>query len=157
MPVACRLAVLTLVAGCQPPAPEPPSRRPSVEIDPCAERLHDVCGQLLLHYSSHRTLPRTLQELKTAGRQPSVPLQCPVSREPYRYNPQGLQVEGQSGRLVLYDAQPCHAGMRWGIFVSPPASGALLITRVILLPDEAIAKAESTPASPRRPAPLPDR
>jgi hypothetical protein len=154
--LACWLAALALAGGCEPPAP-PATRRPSVEIDPCAERLHDVCGQMLLYYSSHRALPKTLRELKAAGGQPSAPLQCPVSRKLYRYNPQGLDVADQPGKLVLYDPEPCHCGMRWGIFVIAPASGTLLTTRVILLPDEAIAKAEARSASSGRPASRPDR
>lgn len=143
----CALALAVCGCPATPPRPEPPAtgQRPSTLVDPCAERLHDVCGQLLVYFNRHRKLPASLTELKGARTQPAAPLVCPVSQLPYRYQPGGLEIPGQAGKLLLYDAKPCHTGMRWGIFVRPSKAGALLSTRVILLPDKAVVEAETKP------------
>ena len=138
-----RLATLAccvgLAAGCRTTAPA--VRRPSVEADACAERLHDLSGRLLLHYSLHRRLPPTLEALETFDPEKPVPFVCPVSGEPYVYRPEGFQVPDRPGRLVLYDAAPCHSGMRWGVFVDDAGDARRLIARVILIPDELVPSA----------------
>jgi len=144
--LACSLALGALAVGCQmPETPVPSVRKPSVRIDPCAERLHDVCGQLLLHYSLNKKLPGTLNELKPMGPEAPPPLVCPVSAEPYVYNPDGLRIPGRPGRLVLYDAVPCHSGMRWGILVGDPEGGTTLTLRVVMLPEESVLSAGKQP------------
>ena len=128
------LAIAALAAGCKTSdRTSYPVRKPSVKIDPCAERLHDVCGQLLLYHSIHKRLPKTLEELK-ASDSATTPLVCPTSGEFYIYNSKGLQISDQLGRLVLYDARASHSGMRWGILVGDADSRKPLQTRVILLP-----------------------
>lgn len=140
--LVCWFALGTLVAGCRTPQTSvPPVRRPNVKIDPCAERLHDVCGQLLLYHSIHKRLPQTLNGLKAMNVGPMPQLICPVSGKPYVYNPIGLRIPGRSGRLVLYDAVACHAGMRWGILVEDSADGKPLTARVVLLPEESVSSA----------------
>jgi len=138
LPVA---AVLT--AGCQTAAPEP--QRLGILTDPCAERLHDLCGHLLLYYSVHKALPPTLEKLTPGGSLSPLPLVCPVSNKPYVYNSSGLSVPGRQGRLVLYDSEPCHAGMRWGILVEMPAGGGLITANVILLSEKDFASATAAP------------
>ena len=119
----------------------PSRQRPSVQIDdPCAERLHDVCGELLLYHSIHGRLPKSLEELQALD-VTATPLVCPISGEAYIYNPKGQQITGQPGRLVLYDAIASHSGMRWGIMVDDAGSGRLLQARVILLPEESVSGA----------------
>ena len=137
--LACCIGLAALAAGCRTAAPA--ARRPSVEADACAERLHDLSGRLLLHYSLHRRLPETLEALATPGPEQPVPLVCPVSGKPYVYRPEGLQVPGRPGRLVLYDAAACHSGMRWGVFVDDAGDARRLIARVILIPDELVPSA----------------
>ena len=153
----CGCALAGALSGCPAaPEPEPPDtgQRLSTQFDSCAERLHDVCGQLLMYYHRHRKLPSSLADLKAAQVQPAAPLVCPVSQLPYRYQPKGLEIPGRAGRLLLYDAKPCRTGMRWGIFVRPPKAGALLSTRVIPLPDKAVVEAEAKSQYPP-PAGLP--
>lgn len=157
---ACGLAMLAPLAGCRPPAPAAapaPPRRPSVKVDPCAERLHDICGLLLMYYSLHRSLPPSPADLKALGADEAPPLECPISGKPYRYDPEGMEIEGQDGRLVLYDAQACHSGMRWGIFCKPGAGGTVLSTRVILVPDRGVVRAESAHRRSGRPTSRPSR
>ena len=144
---ACWLAGAALTAGCQLPSPEPP--RPTVRIDPCAERLHDLCGHLLLYYSTHKKLPPKLAELESTDRFPTPPFACPVSGKPYVYDPDGLVIPGLPGRLVLYDSQPTHAGRRWGVLVSTIAEGKAITTHVVGLSQRDLA------AATRKPTPEP--
>jgi len=140
--LVCWFALGTLVAGCRTSEMSaPPVRRPSVKIDPCAERLHDVCGQLLLYHGIYKRLPQSLDGLKAMNVGPMPPLVCPVSGKPYIYNPSGLRIPGRPGLLVLYDAEACHSGMRWGILVEDPADGKPLTARVVLLPEESVSSA----------------
>jgi len=130
------IAIVALATGCQTSERAvSPLRKPSVKIDPCAERLHDVCGQLLLYHSIHKRLPNDLVQLKNLN-STTPPLVCPTSGEFYIYNPRGLRIPGQLGRLLLYDARASHSGMRWGILVGDADSRKPLQTRVILLPED---------------------
>jgi len=137
--LACGVGLAALAAGCRTAAPE--VRRPSVKADACAERLHEICGRLLLHYARHHRLPATLEALAAVDPQHPVPLVCPVSEQPYVYHSAGLPVPGRPGRLVLCDATPCHAGMRWCIFIDTTQDAKRLTTRVILLPDDVVSSA----------------
>ena len=138
---AMLVAAALALGACTTLTREPPRSRPS--IDPCADRLHDLAGHLLLYYSAHGRLPPTLDDLPAAA-DPGRPLSpvCPASGEPYVYRPDGLEVEGQPGRLVLYDAVPAHSGMGWAVALIEPTGDGPLDTRVILLPGQVIRAAE---------------
>src|SRR5688500_13126803 len=74
------------------PGPDNPGQ-PTATIsgkDPCADRLHALCGPLLLHYAVKRHLPAHIDELRAfAGGDPAVEFTCPVSGKPYVYEPRG--------------------------------------------------------------------
>lgn len=139
---AALLGCLVGLAGCQgaawtwppasQPAPKPEPVKPSVLVDPCADQLHDICGQLLLYWSANRQLPESLAAL--IGEKP-ISLKCPVSAKPYAYNPEGLAMPGASRRVLVYDATPCHTSMRWSIVADPAGPGKPLVARVLLLPN----------------------
>ena len=78
-----------------------------------------------------------------AGKAP--PLVCPDSGKPYVYEANGLQIAGQSGRLMLYEPTASRPGMRWGVLVGDPEPGKPLIVRVVLLPENAILAAGRKP------------
>lgn len=105
--------------------------------DPCANRLHDLAGSLLLFYAVHRRLPEQIAELdQIAG--PAAPgaLVCPVSGQPYIYNSRGLLSPDTKSQIILYDPAPSHAGRRWAIsIVEPTGDSDALVTQVVLLPD----------------------
>ncbi len=135
------LTVAVIPVGCQIPAPAIPES--SSVTEPCADRLHDICCHLLLYHSLSKRLPQTLEGLPAVTGPGEVPpLICPVSGQPYLYRPEGLQLPGGPGRLVLYDAAPAHSGMRWGILIAEPKGDGPLATRVLLLPDELVRAAE---------------
>ena len=137
-PIAAWIALLAaaVAAGCRTPAPPPVAR--GVESDPCADRLHDLCGRLLLYYSAHAQLPEHLADLGGVGSDAAASLACPVSGKPYLYIPRGLPVPGWPGRLILHDAEPCHSGRRWGILAEPPRSREPLVVRVVRVPETAV-------------------
>jgi len=137
--LAASLAAAALAPGCLPPPPRP--ARPNVLTDPCAERLHNLCGNLLLYYSAHKKLPPALEDLISAGSFSRSPAVCPVSNRPYVYDPAGLPLPKRRGRLVLYDPLPSHAKMRWGILVGPPAPGGLITANVVLVSEEELTAA----------------
>jgi hypothetical protein len=142
------LALVLLAAGCgghQAAAPE--VRRPSLEQDPCATRLHDLSGRLLLYYAANRRLPESLDDLPPLDPANPTPAVCPVSGDPYIYNPKGVAIAGRPGLLVLYDPLPSHAGMRWGVFANREAGGPGLTARVLLLPEGLFTPAAKPPAA----------
>jgi hypothetical protein len=132
--LACGLFLAMLAAGCQT-APQTHPRRQGGAGDPCAERLHLICGQLLLYCLQRDELPAALADLKGTGPGELPPLLCPTSGKPYVYNREGLSVPGKAGRLVVYDADACHSGMRWGILADVAWGEKGLNARVISLPD----------------------
>ena len=137
--LAVLLALAALLTGCQSRiAASRPSAAMSVKMDPCADRLHDLCGMLLLYYAAHKELPERLTDLDKAGAPLAVPLACPRSGKPYAYNREGLQVNGRPGRLIVYDAQACHSLTRWGILAETPRPDSPLVVHVVQLPETAI-------------------
>ena len=143
------LAFAVAAAGCRTAAPA--ARRAGADIDPCAERLHDTCGRFLLYFSINGSLPDTLDELARAESQTppppgtggrTGPLVCPISGKPYVYSKDGPRLPGRAGLLVLYDAEPVHSGMRWGILADVAAEGRPPTLRVILVPETPVFAAE---------------
>src|SRR5437773_10560864 len=66
-----------------------PAKTPAISnTDPCAMRLHDISGALLLYFSAHHDLPAKLDELKSPALNAFV---CPVSHQPYVYDARGMR------------------------------------------------------------------
>jgi len=139
--IRAALVLAALAAGCGT-VPATREANPSVDanLDPCADRLHDISGRLLLYYSVRRQLPQRLADLSETSRAETLQLTCPVSGKPYVYTPEGLVVSGWPGRLIVHDAQPCHTGLCWGILAEAAKPGQPLVLRVTRLPETAITK-----------------
>jgi len=136
--VALGAACVLLATGCSMPAA---SYRPGGgTVDPCAEKLHDISGRLLLYFAANHRLPVLLDDLPGVGGVSAAV--CPVSGRAYVYDREGLQLPGRSGRLIVYDAAPVHGGMRWGIVIGPEGGkGRPLVAKVILIPEPVVQKA----------------
>ena len=136
---ACLTALAVLPAGCTfvPVKPQPRTTLDPA-LDPCASRLHDIAGSLLLYYAAHESLPADLSAVKQAGGEACPPLDCPISGKPYLYRPMGLEIPGLPGRVVLYDAAACHEGNKWGLVASQMGPGKPLQVQVLPLPAGAI-------------------
>jgi hypothetical protein len=139
---ACVLGALLLTAGCssnRSPRPgKPAASAPISNTDPCAMRLHDLAGGLLMYQLEHNRLPERLDELKGLPVVPGdVEFVCPVSHQPYLYTSQGLSLARYPGVMVLCDPAPSHAGMRWAVFLLPPAQvGEPMVTKVIAVQEK---------------------
>ncbi|MFB3894072.1 MAG: hypothetical protein ACE15C_18850 [Phycisphaerae bacterium] len=114
-------------------------------MDPCAERLDVICTELMLYYAAHRELPADLADVDkgspaTSTRPTTGPRGpcCPTSGKPYIYNPDGVEVSGWKGRMIVYDSIPCHWNMRWGILVEPFSPGKAPVFRIIHPPERSI-------------------
>jgi len=111
--------------------------RPDDPASPCATRLHDLGGLLLHYYALNRKLPDRIEDVAPlADMGVEFSAECPQSGRPYEYVPGGLRSSTAGGLLVLYDAVAAHDGLRWGVFLTPPATGQAPATRVILMSDE---------------------
>jgi hypothetical protein len=111
-----------------------PGGKPNELTDPCATRLHDLSGLLLLYYATNKRLPETLDELSSlTDFDMEFRTDCPVSGRPYVYAPAATPPPGSDQFLVLYDSVPAHRGLRWGVFILPPRDQQLPATKVILM------------------------
>jgi len=151
------VAAALLACGCggnksQPAAagPTPIDREAAGEaIDECATRLQDISGQILLYYLKNRRMPASLEELHTMpGGDPKLPLSCPVSNQPYAYDPVGYPVADKPHRLVAFDTVPVHRGGRWGLLMAEPEEGKALSMWVARL-NEDVFKALVPPGGAR--------
>ena len=126
------------------------------DVDPCADRLHSIEGELITYYALKRELPATLAELERyASPGETTDYRCPVSKESYVYVPTGLALANdvKQGRLILYDAKPVHDStkgpMRWGILFSEARGREPVTTHVIPIPEEVMPG--FVPITPRAP------
>jgi hypothetical protein len=124
--------------------------------DPCGNRLHDLCGSLLLYYAVNQRLPARAEELADiGGPASSARLVCPVSKQPYVYNPKGLLAPDTRSLIILYDAAPSHDGRRRAIsIVEPQRDNDALVAKVVTLPDVFFNRPAATPPPPE-PTPMP--
>ena len=117
--------------------------------DPCPKRLHDLCGPLLLYYAINQRLPESIDELQRVPGFESVgPNTCPVSKEPYVYNPKGIRSANISQFAVIYDAAPTHSGYRWAIVVEEPKGNAALQAKVVAWAESRFPKTSAPTTAP---------
>ncbi|HWE04605.1 MAG TPA: hypothetical protein VG326_19525 [Tepidisphaeraceae bacterium] len=83
-------------------------------LDPCGNRMQDLCGPLTAYYSMYHHGPARAEDLQPFAI-PGQEIQsaCPVSRKPYVFAPDGLEATGQNIRIYIYDPEPTHHGARW--------------------------------------------
>ena len=171
-PITCLLALAALVpAGCGGDAgafmPAPPLREPKEgdlavnPNDPCVLNLGAMIENLIVLYSSRRTLPPALNQLpgiSVTGQK--IGLTCPETGKPYVYVPQGIHPPSDLGPtapwLILYDAEPAHhivrhfevgnqqydlkQQVRYGIVMRPAPQGQPVAMYVVPV-DDALLKA----------------
>lgn len=109
----------TVKSGAGPVAAAPAGKEPFTgnaieDIDPCGDRMEDLCGPLIFYFRANHHGPSRLQELQPfalAGQ--TLNLACPVSGRPYLCAPQGLEADGMDIRIYVYDDAPVHGGSRW--------------------------------------------
>ena len=127
--IACGFALILLTGCASAPRGASKPRALNSNTDPCAVRLHEMCGPLLLYFAQNHMLPED----------PSIladDFTCPVSHQRYVYNRDGFPAPRDSSlRVIIYDAKPFHEGARWGIAVMQPRGDAPLVAKVIAIPE----------------------
>ena len=130
----CLLGFLLALTGCQVDPVDPTKKDFIDPIDPSAERLHDLGGQLLRYKLDHRKFPERIDELKAYTIDPNSnpePI-CPVSGKEYIYVPSGIRLTGYPGMLMVYAPEPTQNGLRPCLFLRANQSQ----TAVIMLSKE---------------------
>jgi hypothetical protein len=116
-----------------PAGPDNPHANVDALTDPCAARMHDLAGAMLLYYAVHKKMPDKLEELKPlADADQQLSFVCPKSNLPYGYVPEGLGAQGKKARIVVFDSTPVHNGFRWCMMVSPSKPGSITVDVVPL-------------------------
>ena len=130
--IAALVGCATKGADGRKPATAPAEAMSS--LDPCPQRLHDLSGGLLLYYVQHQKLPPSLGALPLPGgaTAESDTFVCPVSGQPYVYDPRGLPAPDHKSRMIVYDSSPAHSGRRWAITMNimqgePPVTDVLAV------------------------------
>ena len=117
--------------------PHPANSSAVSNTDPCATRMHDISGAMLMYYALHNRLPAELDALRTTpGGEALEPFTSPASGRPFLYNPVGvIDSKRASQRLVLYESAPTGGGFRWAITIVEPTQGQPLVARVVAIPE----------------------
>jgi hypothetical protein len=148
------MLLLSVLTGCQAtepgnaqkpaiatgplPAGRPPTLDESLASDPCATRLENIEGAMLMYYALNKQLPNTLEDLKPfADAGTELKLTCPESKLPYVYSAAGLVAAGTDRRIIVWDPTPAHHGMRWCIVMPHAAPGAPLVPQVVPIQEKA--------------------
>jgi hypothetical protein len=139
-----------LAAGCtQGGRVERPA--PPAGLDPLAEQLHDICGNLLWFESMYHRLPRSVDELCLATGLDARRVIDPVTGKPFAYDPAGFAASQTAERILLVAAPAPAAKTRW--CVSMVQAGGTSTCRVIAVPADAFGEVLTgrTPAAPSAP------
>ena len=117
-------------------SPKPAASTAIPNLDPGAIRLQDISGALLLFFAEHRYLPETLDQLKTLA-ELDEPLNfiSPASGKPYIYTSNGMVLQDQKKRLIVYDPAPGPQGYREAIVIDEPVVGQPLTAKVVAVPE----------------------
>ena len=108
--------------------------------DPCAMRMHDLAGRLLLYWFHRQQLPETLEQLaEVEGEPPLPPLVCPETGTAYLYNPGGIYLAERNIYVLVYDPTSAHAGWRWTITAAEPDEAGTLVAKVVAMPERVFA------------------
>jgi len=112
-----------------------PANGQSAAVDGCEWRLQDLAGGLLTYYALHNQLPPNLKALDLPAGDPAATLSCPVSHQPYIYDPRGIPAPDGNSRLVIYDAVAAHGKFRWAVSIAERQGGQPLVAEVIAVPE----------------------
>jgi hypothetical protein len=119
-----------------------PRSSANFDVDDCAERLHDIAGEIIAYYHNKGELPRSLGELGPYASGQTTDYTCPVSHLSYVYVPDGLALakDLSNGVLILYDAKPVHetarGPTRWGILFTEARGRAVPKADVIPISED---------------------
>jgi hypothetical protein len=132
--VVC-ISAAVMGSGCQLPSkPAAPTRAPVERdpLDPVAERMHELSGQILLFHSAYKRLPKSLQELCQAVGEDTRAALDPATGRPVAYDPAGFANISGAGRVIAYASPSGPGDSCWCI--SFTEAGGAAVCRVVPLP-----------------------
>jgi hypothetical protein len=111
---------------------KPVSINEAIKSDPCALRLHDIAGAILMYYALNREMPTHLEDLRAMQDvDQQLNFTCPVSNQPYVYVPQGMTSPGRTKMILVHDPTPSHNGTRWCILAASGKPGEPISLEVL--------------------------
>jgi hypothetical protein len=114
-------------------------------LDPCPERLQDLAGAMLNFLVQYGRLPPTLEDLQPVKGAAPLILTCPLSKQKYVYDPNGIKFPPNRW-AVVYDPAPSHSNYRWAIvFSEARQQGATPIPSVLAIPESEFKAASQMP------------
>jgi hypothetical protein len=130
----------TVTVNGASPGPDASARTDQIEqalgANPADVRLQDISGAILEYYAIHDRLPASLADLQSLpDLDRPLNLVSPASGKPYVYVPEGLKSPRDPRQIVVYDAAPDSAGMRYVILLRRPHGRQTAATWVDRLPD----------------------
>lgn len=138
-----------------PAGADNPDVNPDKLTDPCAARLHDVAGALLLYYRVKQQMPPKLEDVRSLGSiAQDLEFSCARNGAPFVYVPNGMASGGKEQRIIAFDPTPVgRPRFRWCLIASVSNSGAL-ITDVVPLEEKVFNTYHAAPpadAPPQQP------
>ena len=129
-------AILPVLAGCtpvqqtlppagmavqsQPQSQAQPQASVNSFIDPCGDRIQDLCGPLIEYFTLYHHGPARVEELQQfADPGQTLKFACTDTGKPFQCAPTGLAAPGQSMRIFVYAADPSPDGGRWCVYSKP--------------------------------------
>lgn len=113
--------------------------------DPCAMRLHDLCGALLMYAFEHGGTPQRLEDLTSLPGADPLSFVCPESKKPYVYSYEGIRIPSRKARVIIYDPEPSHSGVRWAVVLEEPQPDKPIVTDVRYFPESFFTLRPPTP------------
>lgn len=134
-----------LNVGCnanpKPSATKPPVGKPQTSDmaivandDPSAIKMHDLEGAILMYYALNKVLPPKIEDALPLADVP-LDLNVPGTSQQYVYTREGIILQDQEARLILYEPAPLHQGYRLAIRVNDPKAFQPLVMHIIPVPE----------------------
>ena len=158
--VGCAANPKQAKTGDTPAAPSKPGGALISNNDPSAIKMHDIEGAILMYFAINKTLPEHIADALPLADVP-LDLKVPGSEKEYVYTRDGIRLQDQEARYILYEPAPMHSGFRLAIKLNDPEPFKALVMQVIPVPESFFLLHPPEPAaSPeeresRRPVPPP--
>lgn len=138
-----------------PAGADNPDVNPDKLTDPCAARLHDIAGALLLYYRVKQQMPAKLEDVRSLGSiAQDLEFSCARNGAPFVYVPNGMAAVGKEQRIIAFDPTPIgRPRFRWCLIASVTNSGAL-VTDVVPMAEKVFNTYQAAPpAEAQQPQP----
>jgi hypothetical protein len=141
--LACCAIGLNIGCNANPKAAagKPPVGKPQVadsaivaNDDPSAIKMHDIEGAILMYYAINKVLPPKIEDALPLADVP-LDMNVPGTSQQYVYTREGIILQDQEARLIVYEPAPLHKGHRLAIRVNDPKAFQPLVMHIIPVPE----------------------